>query len=511
MDSIIYILKIAAIGLYGLSLAFILVFSLTQVQLLFRYIFLGHKYRAERRKIQAFESLPFVTVQLPVYNEKYVGDRLIDCVSQLDYPRDRFEIQVLDDSTDETTAILQQKIQELSSVVNIKYIHRTNRAGYKAGALKAGLATARGEFIAIFDADFLPAKDFLLKCIHQFTNPKVGMVQTRWTWLNKNYSLITRVQAFALDTHFSIEQVGRNIGKSFINFNGTGGIWRKSCIVDAGNWEADTLTEDLDLSYRAQFKNWQFVYLEEVGAPSELPPVMSAVKTQQYRWNKGGAETARKHLRELMSSPLPFATKWHGVMHLLTSGMFVCVALFAVLSIPVLLIRETNPAFSGWFKITDLLSGGFLILAGMFFITVMIRHKNKWSGLLSFLRNFPLFISMSMGLSLHNALAVLEGYFGKKTPFIRTPKFNVIAGSDHWAGNNYIRQAINKLTIVEAILVLYFLGGILLAFYLHNYSLLVFHVLLAFGFGAIVYYTLFQHACNLTPSSEKTDNKKAML
>src|SRR5918993_420292 len=287
MSSIIYILEIAAIVLYMAALSFILLFSLTQVHLLIRYIFFRSKYQLERVPEKAFETLPFVTVQLPIYNEKYVAERLLDCVAKLEYPKDRLEIQVLDDSTDETRQIVLDKIRDFDGNVSITYVHRRERTGFKAGALKEGLAKARGEFIAIFDADFLPAADFLLQCIPHFTNEKVGMVQTHWTWLNRNYSLITRVQAFALDTHFSIEQVGRNIGKSFMNFNGTGGTWRKSCIEDAGNWEADTLTEDLDLSYRAQLRNWEFVYLEEVGSPSELPPVMSAVKTQQYRWNKG--------------------------------------------------------------------------------------------------------------------------------------------------------------------------------------------------------------------------------
>ncbi len=509
MTIVTNIAVIILIGIYTTALAFILLFSLTQAQLLFRYIFRRRKYRAAQQPTTFFETLPMVTVQLPIYNEKYVAERLIDSVVKLDYPVAKLEIQVLDDSTDETSQIIAQKISQLPPHIDITHLRRTNREGYKAGALKEGLASAAGEFIAIFDADFLPGKDFLHRCIPHFIDPKVGMVQTRWAWLNKDYSLITRVQAFALDTHFSVEQVGRNIDKGFINFNGTAGTWRKSCILDAGNWQADTLTEDLDLSYRAQFKNWRFVYLEEVGSPSELPPVMSAVKTQQYRWNKGGAETARKHLREVITSGRSFGTKWHGTMHLLTSGMFVCIALFAILSLPILLIRNRYPEFNQWLLLADIFSSGFLILVVLFFISVISRHKNKWHGMLVFLKTFPFFLSLSMGLSLHNAIAVLEGYFGKKTPFIRTPKFNVVQGVDEWSGNNYIRAGVNKLTIAEAMLAGYFMGGILLAFYLQDYSLLVFHVLLSFGFGAVVYYTLFQHRIKTAPALRATQTKAA--
>lgn len=482
------------VAIYTIALGFILLFNLTQAQLLFRYLTGRKKYKACQQQINELDLWPKVTVQLPVFNEKYVVERLIDCVTKLDYPKDKLEIQVLDDSTDETREVIAAKVLQLQQEYNIKHIHRTNRVGYKAGALKEGLALASGEFISIFDADFLPATDFLKKSIPHFNNEKVGMVQTRWAWLNKQYSLITRVQAFALDTHFSIEQTGRNIGDSFINFNGTAGTWRRTCIVDAGDWQADTLTEDLDLSYRAQLRNWKFVYLEEVNAPSELPPVMSAVKTQQYRWNKGGAETARKHIRKVIASDKSMATKWHGVMHLLTSGVFLCIIAFAVLSIPVLLIRHHFPTYEYLFKITDFFFAGFFILIGMFFISVKIRYKNTLKAISVFIQTFPLFLSMSMGLSLHNAIAVLEGYFGKKTPFIRTPKFNVIAASDKWSGNNYLKTTINRLTIWEAVLMLYFTGGIFLAFQLNDFSLLPFHLLLAFGYGAVVYFTVFQQS-----------------
>ena len=493
MSIIIQILVILVVVLYTAALIFILFFSITQANLVFRYLFQGKKYKAAQQPIKQFVSLPWVTVQLPVYNEKYVVERLIDCVANLDYPAGKLEIQVLDDSTDETVSIIADKVAQLKGIVNIKHIHRTNRAGFKAGALKEGLAKASGELIAIFDADFLPGKDFLQNTVPQFIDAQVGMVQTKWAWLNKNYSFITRVQAFALDAHFSIEQVGRNVGNGFINFNGTAGVWRKSCIIDAGNWQADTLTEDLDLSYRAQLKEWKFVYLEEVNSPSELPPVMSAVKTQQYRWNKGGAETARKHLRKVIRSGKPFQVKWHGVMHLLTSGVFLSALTCAVLSVPMLLIRHFYPAYAPLFTIANYCFVSFLILGVMYLVAVSMQYKSRWKGVMVFFQTMPVFLSLSMGLSLHNALAVLEGYFGRRTPFERTPKFNVINQKDKWSANQYLKKGVNKLTIAEAGLMIYFALGIFLAFQLKDFTLLPFHILLVTGYGAVVYYTLFQH------------------
>ncbi|MEO7534823.1 MAG: cellulose synthase family protein [Ferruginibacter sp.] len=494
MDTVIKILVVIVIVLYTASLGFIFLYSLTQAHLLFRYLFYKKKYTTDQQPSESFSSLPFVTVQLPIYNEKYVAERLIDCIAKLDYPTDRFEIQVLDDSTDETFGIVADKVSELKNIINIQHIHRTVRTGFKAGALDEGLQKASGELIAIFDADFLPGRSFLRNTVSHFANKNVGMVQTKWTWLNKSYSLLTRVQAFALDSHFSIEQVGRNIAGGFINFNGTAGVWRKVCITDAGNWQADTLTEDLDLSYRAQLRNWKFIYLENVGAPSELPPVMSAIKTQQFRWNKGGAETARKHLWKVIRSDKPLHAKWHGIMHLLTSGVFVCVFIFSILSVPMLLIHDRFAGYSNIYGMANIFFSGFYILVLLFFASVAIQQKNKWKAIVSFLGTFPSFLSLSMGLSLHNTIAVLEGYFGHKTAFIRTPKFNVISQADQWSGNKYIRATINRLTIAEALLPLYFVFGIYLSFILGDLSLLPFFILLAIGYGAVSYFSLFQNS-----------------
>ncbi|EDO28878.1 predicted protein, partial [Nematostella vectensis] len=263
-------------------------------------------------------EIPFVTIQLPIFNEKYVVERLLHSVAALDYPKEKLEVQVLDDSTDDSVIETARLINKHAlSGLNIKHIRRENRVGFKAGALKEGLIDAKGEFIVIFDADFVPKPNWLQETIPYFKNEKVGVVQTRWGHINRNFSILTKIQAFALDAHFTLEQVGRNSKNHFINFNGTAGAWRKSCIIDAGNWESDTLTEDLDLSYRAQLKKWQFVYLEDVETPAELPAVLSAARSQQFRWNKGGAENFRKMSAKVMiANNIQTKTKFHGILHL---------------------------------------------------------------------------------------------------------------------------------------------------------------------------------------------------
>ncbi len=490
MNILLQLAVMMTIALYFLSLLFILLYSFTQGHLMFRYLFLKKKHQTPARVDGQFSVLPAITVQLPIFNEKYVAERLIDCIVQLDYPADQLEIQILDDSTDETTALIATKLGQLSPHLDIKHLRRSNRQGYKAGALKAALETASGEFIVLFDADFLPARDFLQKTLPHFISPRIGMVQTRWSWLNKNYSVITRMQAFALDAHFTVEQVGRNTGKGFINFNGTAGVWRKTCIVDAGNWQADTLTEDLDLSYRAQLKDWQFIYLEEVTAPSELPPVMSAVKSQQYRWNKGGAETARKHLRQVCMSSKSWSVKWHAMVHLLTSAVFLSAFTCTLLSVPILWIRQLSPQYNHLLSIANYGFISFLILGVMYLVTSFAVNKNKLRAMVEYTYTLPVFLAVSMGLALHNTIAVLEGFYGKKTPFVRTPKFNLVQQEDKWKGNRYVKKKYPAIIYAETACCIYFAGGIAMGIILKDYSFVPFHVLLLMGYAAVVYYTL---------------------
>ncbi|NND62506.1 MAG: glycosyltransferase, partial [Flavobacteriaceae bacterium] len=348
------ILESIIIVIYSVALILIFLYALAQLNLLFNYL----RSKKNNSTCPKFDlsnpnEVPHVTIQLPVYNELYVMERLLNNISEIEYPKDKLEIQVLDDSTDESFEATAAQIKELQATgLDILHVTRENREGFKAGALKEGLKTAKGEFIAIFDADFLPKKNWLLNTIPYFKNPEIGVVQTRWGHLNREYSLLTRVQAFALDAHFTLEQVGRNSEGHFINFNGTAGVWRRECIIDAGNWQGDTLTEDLDLSYRAQLKNWKFKYLEEVETPAELPVVISAARSQQFRWNKGGAENFQKMLwKVLKNKNASFKTKVHGLLHLLNSTMFLNILIVAVLSIPMLYIKNEYTHLKTYFII----------------------------------------------------------------------------------------------------------------------------------------------------------------
>jgi cellulose synthase/poly-beta-1,6-N-acetylglucosamine synthase-like glycosyltransferase len=473
--------------LYTLSLLFLFFFSLGQLHLTWLYILSKKKNIVKENSNPNFK--PHVTIQLPLYNEKYVVERLIDAVSQIEYPKDKLEIQVLDDSTDETTALAKQKIDLLKQRgLDIQLIRRPERTDFKAGALDYGLKRAKGEFISIFDADFLPDLHFLNQTITHFVDDNIGVVQTRWGHINKDYSLLTQLQAFGLDAHFSIEQVGRNYANSFINFNGTCGVWRKKCIEDAGGWSADTLTEDLDLSYRAQIKGWKFKYLQDVVTPGELPVIMPSIKSQQYRWNKGAAETAKKLMYDVLAGDNRFKNKIHAFFHLLNSSVFIFLLLAAVLSLPMLFIKQANPAYRILFDI------GLVFLFGFFSITFYFWISTKFTfgkhALNNFLKYYPTFLVVSMGLSLHNGLAVLEGWLGIKTPFIRTPKFNINKKSDGWKSNQYLNLKFNWMNVLEVALCIYFIAGIAVGIYFKDPSLLIFHIMLALGFGVVSFHSI---------------------
>lgn len=485
------IFQLLLVVVYGLCLAFIFCYSLVQLHLTYLYW-------TRRRSTPIPDAIPAdqvwtpVTVQLPLFNERYVVERLIDAVAALDYPRHLLQIQLLDDSTDNTSQLIRQKLEAYTcSDLQLEHIRRPDRKGYKAGALQFGLERATGDYIAIFDADFVPTPDFLKRTIPAFAHERVGVVQTRWGHLNEHYSLLTRLQAFGLNAHFTVEQVGRNSGGHFINFNGTAGVWRKSCIVDAGGWQDDTLTEDLDLSYRAQLRGWDFRYLEEVEAPAELPASMGALKSQQFRWTKGAAETARKHLLQVFRAPMSLSTRLHATFHLLNSGIFVCVLLTAILSIPMLYLKHAIPGLALLFQLGSLLILSLLALLAFYWTSLYQETHSAWQTTRRFIPEFFLFLSMSMGLSLHNSLAVLEGYLGRKTPFIRTPKHNLVHRRDAWRQHAYAVTSINPVTLLEGLLTGYFGYGILLGFRLQDFGLLPFHVMLMLGFGSVFFYSLY--------------------
>ena len=471
--------------LYSVSIILVFFYSLAQFNLLLNYL------KSKKIKDQSvqfdfskIEEIPYVTIQLPIFNEKYVIERLLTTIAQLEYPREKLEIQVLDDSTDDSVIDTASLIEKIAATgIDIKQIKRTKRAGYKAGALKEGLVDAKGEFIVIFDADFVPQKDWLYKTIPYFKDPKIGVVQTRWGHLNRDYSILTKIQAFALDAHFTLEQVGRNSKSHFINFNGTAGVWRKQCIIDAGNWESDTLTEDLDLSYRAQLKNWKFKYLEQVETPAELPAIISAARSQQFRWNKGGAENFSKNaIRLVQSENTCFKTKVHGVLHLLNSTMFLAVFMMAILSVPVLYIKNKYVQFDAIFDILVF----FVISSLLFFISYWVTFKNlHGGGFKNFLRYtsmFMTFYTIVMGFSFHNTIAVLEGLWGKKSEFIRTPKLNIEGLKDKWKQNTYLSKKISKNIFIEGGLIFYFIFGIYSAVMLNDYSIIALHLMLVTGF-----------------------------
>ena len=437
------------------------------------------------------DDWPFVTIQLPIYNERYVIARLIDRIAELDYPKDKYEIHILDDSTDETVDVVKGKVDEYKAKgYQIDHIRRVDRKGYKAGALKDGMKYVKGEFIAIFDADFLPHINFLKRTIPHFEDEKIGVVQTKWAHLNEDYSLITRMQAFQLNVHFTVEQQGRESGNYLLQFNGTAGVWRKQTIEEAGGWEADTLTEDLDLSYRAQLKGWKINFLEEVTAPAELPPEMNGLKSQQFRWMKGGAETAKKILPTIWNSKLSLVKKIHATSHLLSSSVFLFVFLLGVFSVPILFL--TVPEFFNIDVLAIFLIGLFSIIIVYYVANVNPEFKNGGSlkKLLKFILLFPIFLALSMGLSLHNSVAVLQGYMGRRSPFVRTPKMGENAIEGKIKKNSYLNYKISKVTLMEGLLACYFLFGIFSGIYVKNLTFLLFHFLLFMGYSIIFYYSL---------------------
>lgn len=487
---------------YMLSLLFIFLFSLGQLHLTWHYL---RSLRSPPPPPREIVEWPMVTVQLPIYNERYVVQRLIDAIVAFDYPADRLEIQVLDDSTDETVEIIAEKVAEYRNRgVQIEQIRRADRRGFKAGALAYGLELARGEYLAIFDADFLPTPDFLKRTLPHFRHERVGVVQTRWGHINQDYSLLTRLQAFGLDGHFTIEQGGRKHAGSFINFNGTGGIWRKTCILDAGGWSDDTLTEDLDLSYRAQMRGWDFVYLEEVEAPAELPIMMSAIKSQQFRWNKGAAECARKHVSHLASPvveqsepdgsnrrrPFRWFNRFHAFFHLFNSSVFLSLLIAGLLSVPMLFINAAYPQYRWISQLGGVFLLGFFSIGLFYWIATRRLHSQRAGRY--YLIHYPLFLIITMGLSLHNAIAVVEGLLGFKSPFLRTPKFNVTNVREKWTKNDYIRGKLNPLTMLEAGLALYFMYGIYTGIQLGDFGMILFHGMLTLGFAAVAYFSIRQ-------------------
>ena len=426
-----------------------------------------------------FPELPRVTIQLPIFNEQFVVERLLDAICRLDYPLEKLDIQVLDDSTDETVAVARGLVNHYAAKgFPVSYHHRSNREGFKAGALSEGLKTAKGEFVAIFDADFVPPEDFLLRTIHHFTDPKIAMVQTRWTHINRNYSFLTEVEAILLDGHFVLEHSGRARSNVFFNFNGTAGVWRRNAIDDAGGWQHDTLTEDTDLSYRAQLKGWKFIYLQDVECPAELPVEMTAFKTQQARWAKGLIQTSKKILPQVLKSDQRFHVKLEAWYHLTANLSYPLMIVLSVLLLPAMIIRF----YQGWFQMLyidlPLFMASTFSISSFYLVSQRELFPGKWFRALLYL---PFLMALGIGLTVTNTRAVLEALLGKQSEFTRTPKYHVESKKDKVGANNY-RRGLGWVPWVELLIGCYFAITVYYAIDNENYITVPFLILFVLGY-----------------------------
>jgi|SRR5262245_40832308 len=460
---------------YVTCLVVLLAFSLGQLHLWWIYRRAG---RTPRRSgaSPAATDLPMVTIQLPVYNERYVIQRLIEAVSAIEYPRGLVEIQVLDDSTDETIAIAGELIRSLTSTgIAITHVRRGPRAGFKAGALAHGLALARGQLVAIFDADFLPTPDFLRQTVPYFADADVGAVQVRWAHVNRQQSSLTRVEAFLLDLHFHLEQPARDRNDLFLNFNGTAGVWRAAAIADAGGWSAATLTEDIDLSYRAQLRGWKLIYVDDYACSGELPADMNGLRSQQYRWLKGGAENARRHLVDVVRSGLPRDVRFHAAQHLLAGSVYLAILGALLLSVPLAALKNTAIA-------VDYVDYGlpfFMSTLALFAVFYGAQRPAPTGvrGHLRFVGSMLVFLVFTMGLSVHNGGAVLSGWLGRRSEFVRTPKF----GTAGWWASAYAGRRIDRRVVPELCVLGALLTGLAVGWHRHEFALVPFQIMAATG------------------------------
>ncbi|HWW23157.1 MAG TPA: cellulose synthase family protein [Edaphobacter sp.] len=432
----------------------------------------------------AVDELPFVTIQLPIFNEQFVIDRLIDACCRLNYPRDRFEIQVLDDSTDETTMVAQQIVHRYATGFAgmdpqpIVYLHRTNRHGYKAGALDKGLDVAKGEFVAIFDADFVPPREWVMQVIHHFAEPEIGMVQTRWTHLNRDYSFLTQVEAILLDGHFVLEHGGRSRAGVFFNFNGTAGMWRRRVIGEAGGWQHDTLTEDTDLSYRSQLIGWKFKYLQDVECPAELPIEMTAFKTQQARWAKGLIQTGKKILPRVMKSDMPWHTKLEAWYHLTANISYPLMIVLSVLLMPAMIIRSWQGLLQMLLIDLPLFMASTMSVSSFYLVSQKELFPNKWARTFLYL---PFLMALGVGLTITNTKAVMEALFGVQSAFARTPKYRVAKKGEKSQAKKY-RKRLGIIPWIELAIGCYFAFTVWYAVSTENFFTIPFLILFVFGY-----------------------------
>ncbi len=443
------------------------------------YLYYKYKQNYKPDPFAYFDALPTITVQLPVYNEQFVIERLMEAICAMEYPPDRLEIQLLDDSTDETQAVAAAIVARYAALGHpVRYLHRTNRHGYKAGALDAGLKIATGDLIAIFDADFVPPKDWLMKVVHHFTEPGIGMVQTRWTHLNRDYSLLTKVEAILLDGHFVLEHGARARTGEFFNFNGTAGMWRRQAITDAGGWQHDTLTEDTDLSYRSQLAGWKFKYLPEVECPAELPIEMTAFKTQQARWAKGLIQTSIKILPLMFKAKVSRRVKIEAIYHLTANLSYPLMVVMTALLIPAMIVRF----YQGWFQMllidVPLFAASTLSIAIFYVLSQRELFPNNWKRTFLYL---PILMALGIGLTITNTKAVIEALLGIKSAFARTPKYSVARKGEKSRAAKY-RKRLHWTPWIELAVGTYFAAAIVYTFTNNNFFTAPFLFLFVLGY-----------------------------
>jgi cellulose synthase/poly-beta-1,6-N-acetylglucosamine synthase-like glycosyltransferase len=486
-------LETGTLGLYLLTLVILAVFGLHRYIML--YLYFRHSERRARPAVLP-DRLPRVTVQLPLFNEMYVVERLVESITQIRYPKQLLEIQVLDDSTDETTEIARAVVARYRAEgFDIQLLHRDDREGFKAGALDAGLRVAKGEFILIFDADFIAPPDVLEATLGHFQDPAVGMVQVRWGHINRAYSLLTQVQSVLLDGHFVLEHGGRNRSGRFFNFNGTAGIWRRAVIADAGGWQHDTLTEDLDLSYRAQLKGWRFVFVQDVVSPAEIPVEMNGFKSQQHRWAKGSIQTCKKLLPRILASRLPLVVKIEAAFHLTANFAYPLMVMLSLLMFPAMVIRYDMGLYEMMIVDVPLFLGATLSVSSFYLASQREIFGSDWWGRVKYL---PAVLAVGIGLSVNNSKAVLEALWGRPSEFKRTPKYCVEGASDDWRAKRY-RGGMSLVPFVELALGLYF--GVM-AVYAASHGIigtLPFILLFQSGFLYTSALSLYQSAWQLAP------------
>lgn len=489
---VIYLFALVALFTYGMNCYLLMIYYRLKCPKALR---LHAEIKKNFYREYPIKNWPRVTIQLPIFNERYVVERLIKSVSRFDYPKELLEIQIVDDSTDDTVDIAKALAKQMKGQgLDIQYIHRDNRTGFKAGALKEGLKTAKGELVGIFDADFVPHPEFLRETVPYFTDPKTGMLQTRWGHINSDYSLLTRAQSMGIDGHFGVEQAARAWSGFFMNFNGTAGIWRKKTIEDAGGWQADTLTEDLDLSYRAQLKGWKLRFLADVVCPAEVPVTINAFKSQQYRWAKGSIQTAKKNLGNLFKSDISFLVKIQAFLHLTHYMVHPMMLLVVLTSIPMLYSQWFFDSLAYPIMIFTLLCLATCGPSSMYLFSQKIFYRD-WKSRIKFL---PFLMCLGTGIAVNNTKAVLEAFFNIKSGFVRTPKYGIKKKKDSWKEKHY-SIPLNAISIVEFFLGAYSLAGLLMFLFFSKYLVSPFLLIYTSGFFCVFFLSV-KHGYGKTPS-----------